>query len=88
MEFIQDRGAFNNYLYQHCHCVNAGQSKEERRMKYKLARALGCSRLQAKRYCDWRYNNFAKRFGYTSWVSMIESLEGGDNISNKIVSSK
>ena len=75
MEFIQDRGAFNNYLYQHCHCINAGQSKEERKMKYKLALYFSGSWEIAQKFRDWSPNCFAKHFGYKSWESMIKILK-------------
>ena len=74
MEYIEDKAVFNRYLYEHCHCVNAGQSREERQMKYKLARYFGLNRNGAHKYCDWQKNTFAKHFGYSSWDSMIEIL--------------
>lgn len=75
MRYIDDRSAFYRYLYENCHCVNAGQSKEFRRFKYKLARALGANRAWATRVKDWRKNNFAKYFGFSSYDSMMIALE-------------
>jgi len=88
MQFIDDKDVFYRYLYHNCHCCNAGQSKEERKTKYKLARYFGLNSYGAMKYRDWRPNCFAKHFGYSSWQSMINILEGGDNISNEVVSSK
>jgi len=83
MEFIQDKSVFNNYLYHHCHCVNAGQSKEERKMKYKLARYFGLNSKGAHKYRDWRKSTFAKHFGYSSWESMIDILKKYDRYIKK-----
>jgi len=74
MEFIHDPDAFRRYIASSCGCINAVQSREERRMKYKLARHFRCSWQSAQRYRDWRKSPFAKRFGYSSWDSMITSL--------------
>ena len=82
MEYIEDKAIFYKYLYQNCSCCNAGQSPEERKTKYKLARYFGYSSSGARKYRDWRLNCFAKHFGYSSWDSMIEILKGGDIIRN------
>lgn len=75
MQFIDDKEVYYKYLYHHCHCVNAGQSKEERQMKYKLALYFGCSVEGARKYRDWNYNTFAKKFGFRSWDLMIKGLK-------------
>lgn len=77
MEFINNRTEFYRYLYHHCHCCNAGQSNEERRKKYQLARYLGQDSKGASKYRNWYKQTFAKRFGYSSWDDMLKSL-GGD----------
>ena len=75
MEFIDDRGAFYKYLYHHCHCTNAGQSPEERRLKYAVARYFGKCWQDAQKLRDYRSTTFAKTFGYSSWKSLIESIK-------------
>ena len=74
MEYIQDNEAFTKYLYQNCHCCNAGQSKEERRLKYAIAKYLGKSTADARVFRDWNRNTFVKWFGYSSWDSYFTSL--------------
>ena len=76
MEFIDDRGAFLKYIYEHCHCINAGQSQEERRLKYAIARAMGKNADWARVLRNWRNTNFAKYFGYSSWESLINFVTG------------
>ena len=71
MEFIDDSGAFLKYIYHHCHCVNAGQSQEERRLKYAIARHFGKCSYDARILRDYRISTFAKYFGYSSWKSLI-----------------
>lgn len=78
MKFIDDKASYLNYIYRNCGCVNAGQSPEERRIKYKLAKNMGATRKWAITLRDWRLNNFAKHFGYSSWESMIKFLKGED----------
>ena len=75
MQYIQDKSAFYNYIYNHCHCINAGQSLEERRLKYAIARSLGKSRQYASVLRDWRITNFAKFFGYSSWNELIKFVK-------------
>ena len=76
MEFIHDRGAFLDYIYQNCHCINAGQSQEERRLKYAIARSFGKCVYDAKILRDYRTSTFAKYFGYSSWKSLINFVTG------------
>ena len=83
MQFIYDKTDFNRYLYRHCHCCNAGQSKEERKMKYRLVLFFGKDSDYARKYRDWNRQPFAKKFGYSSWENMLKILEeigskGGD----------
>jgi len=40
--------------------VNMGQSKAERKYKYRILRALGRSSIEAQRYRDWRYTSLAR----------------------------
>lgn len=75
MQYIDDPVAFQKYLYENCHCINASQSSEERRLKYAIARYLGKSRSWAVVLRDWRNTNFAKFFGYSSWENLIKSME-------------
>lgn len=75
MEFIDDRGAFLSYLYHHCHCVNAGQSPEKRRLKYAIARSMGKNWSWAMGLRDYRDANFAKYFGYSSWKNLINKVK-------------
>ena len=75
MEYIDDPEAFRKYIYQKCHCINAGQTKEERRLKYAIVRSLGKSPSEASRLKDWRKTNVAKRFGYSSWKNLIEAIK-------------
>ena len=79
MNYIYDTVDFKRYLYYHCHCTNAGQSKEERRGKYKLARYFGKSSYDAQRLKDWNKNPFAKYFGYSSWKIMLGILDKTKN---------
>lgn len=75
MDFIHDRGAYYRYLYEECHCVNAYQDQETRRIKYTLARGLGSSREWAVRLRDWRLNTFAKHFGFKTWAELMVEVE-------------
>ena len=75
MQYIYDSADFRRYIFQNCHCVNAGQSAEERRLKYAIARSLGKSHLWSAVLRDWRYTSFAKFFGYSSWANLIKSME-------------
>lgn len=77
LEFIDNKDAFYRYLYQNCHCVNAGQSQDKRRLKYAIVRSFGRSSLEASKYRDWRDNCFAKWFGYRDWQSLIKIIEKG-----------
>ena len=77
MLFIDDKESFYKYLYGNCHCANAGQSPDMRKLKYKLAKYFGCNRSHAQRYRDFMPNTFARRFGYNSWKNMVDIL-GGD----------
>ena len=72
---MYNRINFGRYLYQHCHCCNAGQSKEERKSKYRLARYFGKGCIDSQKLRDWNKNPFAKWFGYSSWDNMIEILQ-------------
>ena len=76
MEFMDDRGAFLKYIYGHCHCINAGQSQEERRLKYAVARSFGKCWQDAQKLRDYRTSTFARYFGYSSWKSLISFIEG------------
>ena len=76
MDYINDRGAFYNYIYSHCHCINAGQSQEERRLKYAIARSFGKCCFDARALRDYRCTTFAKYFGYKSWNSLIDLIKG------------
>ena len=76
MEFMHDRGAFLSYIYHHCHCINAGQSQGERRLKYAIAKSLGKCSYDARVLRDYRTSAFAKYFGYTSWKSVISFQKG------------
>ena len=75
MEYIQNKNAFYRYIYQNCHCVNAGQSLEERRFKYAIVRSFGKSRSEANRLRDWRSNNFAKHYGYSNWENLLKFIK-------------
>ena len=75
MRYIQDPIAFNRYLFANCHCVNAGQSQEERRLKYAIARTFGKSRPWAVALRDYRKTTFARFFGYSSWESLIKFIK-------------
>jgi len=44
--------------------VNACQSPEERKAKYRLARSLGCSSAMARRLRDWREEFIMEYIGY------------------------
>lgn len=79
MEFIKDKGAFYRYLYEECHCVNAYQTPEQRRMKYTLARGLGADSSWAMVLRDRRPNNFAKHFGFKRWADLIRDCEARVN---------
>ena len=74
MEYIQDQNAFLKYIYQNCHCVNAGQSQEERRLKYAIARSFGKCVYDAQILRDYRRSAFAKYFGYSSWENLIKII--------------
>ena len=76
MKYIDNPVAYQQYLHQHCHCVNAGQSPEERRAKYKLCKLLGDNYYNAFRRRDWTYNHIAKVHGYTDYKTMIKILIG------------
>lgn len=76
MKFIDDKETYLKYIYHDCHCVNAGQSPEERRIKYSIAKYLGKSPKWARVLRDYYPNNFARYFGYKSWVDMIKMLKG------------
>ena len=76
MDYITDKHAFNLYLYRHCHCVNAGQTLEERRNKYKICKLLGDSANNARRRMDWTYNHIAKVHGYTDYKIMVKIITG------------
>ena len=76
MEFIFDYPSYLRYLYQHCHCINAGQSPEERRLKYAIARSLGANAAWSRVVRDYRASTFARYFGYSSWKNLIEVIEG------------
>ena len=75
MQYIYNSADFKRYIYQNCHCVNAGQSAEERRLKYAIARSLGKSHSWSRVLRDYRKTNFAKVFGYSSWENLIKSME-------------
>ena len=75
MEYIQDPVAFKKFLYYDCHCVNAGQSLEERRLKYAVVRSLGESRSTANRLRDWRKSTIARRFSFPDWNSLINFVK-------------
>ena len=75
MQFVQDRGVFLDYLYEHCHCANARQTPEMRRLKYKIARYFGKSTEGARQLRDWNNNPFAKFFGYSCWKSLMQILQ-------------
>jgi len=77
MQFINDYSAYLKYLYENCHCINAGQSQEERRLKYAIARYLGKNPSWAGRLRDFRPSIFARFFGYSSWKNLMEVI-GGD----------
>lgn len=77
MDYIIDKHAFNLYLYHNCHCVNAGQTPEERRSKYKFCRLLGDDVSNAIRRRDWTYDHIAKVHGYTDARTMVKLLTGG-----------
>lgn len=72
--YIEDKEAFYRYLYRHCHCCNAGQSPELRRLKYALAKYFGKEVAYARQVRDYNNNPFAKCFGYPSWETMVKSL--------------
>lgn len=74
MQWINNNDDFLDYLYQHCHCVNARQTKEERRAKYRICRSLGDTVDQARRRMDWRTTNIARVHGYSNWQSLINNL--------------
>ena len=76
MQFIFDYSAFLRYIYQNCHCINAGQSQEERRLKYAIAKSFGKSGNWARALRDYRCTTFAKYFGYSSWKSLINFVTG------------
>ena len=76
MEYINDRGAFYQYIYSHCGCINAGQTQEERRLKYAIARSFGKCRQDAQSLRDYRITTFTKYFGYSSWNSLIKFIKG------------
>jgi len=76
MDYINDRGSFYSFLYHHCGCINAGQSPEERRLKYAIARSFGKCRHDAQSLRDYRKTTFAKYFGYSSWESLINFVKG------------
>ena len=76
MEFIDDSGAFYKYLYEHCHCINAGQSQELRRLKYAIAKSFGKCAYDAQALRDYRASTFARYFGYSSWKNLISFVKG------------
>ena len=76
MEFIDDRGTFLVYIYSHCHCINAGQTQEERRLKYAIAKLFGKCCYDARKLRDYRTSTFARYFGYSSWKSLIKFIKG------------
>ena len=80
MEYIQDKSAFNSYLYHNCHCINAFQTSKDRRLKYAIARSFGKDRTWAMALRDWRNTQFAKFFGYSSYENLIKSIE--ENLNN------
>lgn len=75
MQYIEDYSAFLKYIYQHCHCINAGQSKEERRLKYAIVRALGKDYLCARALRDWTKPHLAQFFGYSSYENLLEAVK-------------
>ena len=79
MKFIQDKYTYYQYIYHHAGCVNAGQTKEERRLKYAIARFMGKSRNQSYALRDFRKNNFAKKFGYKNWNELIKNIKKEKN---------
>jgi len=84
MRYIEDKEVFYDYLYVHCHCCNAGQHPDDRRLKYAIARWFGCSSCDAMIYRDWNNRPFAKWFGFDSWDNLLSSLKtmykGGDKL--------
>lgn len=74
MEYIENKSTYYKYIYQNCHCCNAGQSPDERRLKYAIAISFGKCATDARKLRDWNKNPFAKFFGYSSWDSLIKSL--------------
>lgn len=72
MEFISDKEEYLRWIAQHCHCVNAVQSPDERRMKYRIVRSLTGSTHRARRMRDWPYSKIARCLGYSNWESLIK----------------
>lgn len=75
MDYIDDKDRFYAYLFGNCSCVNAGQSLDERRLKYAIAKYLGANVQWARSLRDYRSNNFAKHFGYGSWESLFSIIK-------------
>lgn len=67
MEYILDKAEFLRYIGRECHCCNAVQTAEERRLKYKICRLLGDNIANARRRRDWRWNSIAKSHGFKTW---------------------
>ena len=76
MKYIDNPIAFKRYLYHDCHCINAGQTPEERRLKYAIARYFGKCRKDAIILRDYRKSTFSKFFGYSSWNSLYNTVKG------------
>lgn len=74
MIYNHDKESFYKYLYHHCGCANAGQSPQERRCKYALAKYFGKSVYDARIYRDWNREPFARKFGFSSWKTMLKLL--------------
>ncbi len=74
MQYIDDAMAFKKYIYEQCHCVNAGQTSEERRIKYAIARALGKDPNWSRVLRDYRRTALAKYFGYSSWKNLLDII--------------
>lgn len=78
MQYIYDPDTFKRYIYNYCHCINALQSPEERRLKYAIAKSCGKNAKIARVLRDYRNTQFAKVFGYSSLESMLKIIKDGE----------
>ena len=72
--YIYEKTDFDKYLYENCHCCNAGQTLEERRLKYAIARYFGKNYYDSRILRDWNKQPFAKYFSYSSWNNLMEAI--------------